>query len=378
MRPYLDYYENYNVIPVRQDTTDLRRHLARRSGLYRQLGIVPSLLEGKSIIEFGPGSGDNAIHTVGLNPKKYVLVDANPASINALRQKFESQSHYNNVQIVTSDIQQYKDTQQYDVVLAEGVIPNQKNSADFCKKIAGFVKPGGVLVLTTQSEVSVFAELCRRMLRGFFECKYNSFEELVEALVVFFTPDLDSLGSMSRRYDDWVIDQILPTWTTEVCFSVPKAIKALGGEFDVYNASPSFIEDWRWYKSIDLPDKEKNQLALEYYYRSYIYFIDYRLEAGQVANRCYDPIKLQTMFQAALDIEREFNGDKDESQINNFLSLCTELASQIKPIVPSVANAIQDYVGGVMQMQKGYAYPDFGSFRGLFGRGQQYMSFIKN
>lgn len=46
-RPYLDYYGEKNIIPVRQDLSDLDRHFRRRAALYRSLGLVPAWLKGK-------------------------------------------------------------------------------------------------------------------------------------------------------------------------------------------------------------------------------------------------------------------------------------------------------------------------------------------
>ena len=379
VRPYLDYYGDHGVIPVRQDTSDLRRHMSRRSGLYRQLGIVPALIEGKRVIEFGPGSGDNAIHTAALRPAKYVLVDGNPASLETIKQKVQTNVlDGRRIELVQSDIIHYRDDERYDLVLAEGVIPNQRNPEEFCRRIGEFAKPGGIVVVSTMAEISLFPELCRRVLRVFFPTQARAFQEVVNELVNFFKQDLDSLVHMSRRYDDWVIDQILVPWGPDVCFSVPRAIEAMSGAFDVYQASPGFIDDWRWYKSIDLPDKEKNRQAVEQYYDDYIYFIDYRLQRTDVLNKDLDSRRLESTCKSALELERVINERNDQSRLPEFLDICEAVILQITPAVPGVAACLADYISGVRQMRSGVKTPDFGAFRGLFGRGQQYLSFIRN
>lgn len=80
-KPYIDFYESHKIIPVNQDTTDFQKHIKRRNALYYQLGLIPGLINGKSVIEFGPGTGDNAMHTSSLSPARYVLVDGNSQSI---------------------------------------------------------------------------------------------------------------------------------------------------------------------------------------------------------------------------------------------------------------------------------------------------------
>ena len=54
-RSYLDYYGDRNIIPAHQDLTDRAKHFRRRGSLYRHLGLVPTWLSGKRVIEFGPG-----------------------------------------------------------------------------------------------------------------------------------------------------------------------------------------------------------------------------------------------------------------------------------------------------------------------------------
>ena len=80
-RPYLDFYQRYDIAPVAQDVSNLQKHFGRREALYRHLGIIPSSIKDRDIIEFGPGTGHNSVFTNSLTPHRYVLVDASPTSI---------------------------------------------------------------------------------------------------------------------------------------------------------------------------------------------------------------------------------------------------------------------------------------------------------
>src|SRR6058998_3079939 len=53
----VDFYRQHGISPVRQDISNLEVHFTRRAGLYRQLGLLPGFLRGRSAIEIGPGSG---------------------------------------------------------------------------------------------------------------------------------------------------------------------------------------------------------------------------------------------------------------------------------------------------------------------------------
>ena len=78
---FVDFYTKHDISPVQQDISSLEKHFQRRESLYKILGIIPVFLKGKKIIEFGPGSGHNAIYTATLNPGQYVLVDGNKRGI---------------------------------------------------------------------------------------------------------------------------------------------------------------------------------------------------------------------------------------------------------------------------------------------------------
>ena len=89
MRPFVDFYGQHRISPVTQDISDLTGHFERRESLYRHVGIVPGLISGKSVIEFGPGSGYNSIYTSSLKPRRYVLVDGNPTGLETTRSLLE-------------------------------------------------------------------------------------------------------------------------------------------------------------------------------------------------------------------------------------------------------------------------------------------------
>ena len=58
---WIEYYSEKRISPVKQDISDMDRHLAKREKLYRQLGVPSIFFEGKKVLEVGPGSGYNTL-----------------------------------------------------------------------------------------------------------------------------------------------------------------------------------------------------------------------------------------------------------------------------------------------------------------------------
>jgi SAM-dependent methyltransferase len=204
-RPYLDYYGEHGIIPVRQDTADLPLHMARRRSLYRHLGLLPASFRDRRVLEFGPGTGDNALYVASCGPESYVLVDGNPASIRAIEEKLErGMLPRDRVVCRESDILSFTFPTPFDAVLCEGVLGGQRDTEAFLGHVASFVAPEGVLAITTMSPTSLLAEACRRVLKPIFAERFRDEARLVQELVAFFEPDLRSLPGMSRLHEDWV------------------------------------------------------------------------------------------------------------------------------------------------------------------------------
>lgn len=376
-KAFLDFYEKHQIIPVRQDKSDLAKHFNRRGNLYKQIGIPPVLLKDKSVIEFGPGSGDNAIFTASLKPGCYVLVDANSASISELRKKLD-EGHFGEVtpEICNSNVLDYQDGRQFEAVFCEGVIPNQENPSAFLKKISSFAVPGGVMCITTMSPFSCLAEVCRRVIRPFFPQEINC---AVEDAVKFFREDLLSLTGMSRFHEDWVLDNILHPWGKNLFFSIPAAIETISDNFDFYGSSPSFLMDWRWYKSVNGPEFGTNEMAKNAYACNSLFLIDYRIDPAEITLPAHSSwLSLEEDCSEAYEIHMGIWLDGDIDAIyTKFLPLMARISKKLDDLLPITARSLQDFMSGMHEIKIKGLQADFGSFRTWFGRGQQYVSFIR-
>lgn len=236
--PFVDFYRANEISPVAQDISDLDRHFARREALYRHLGLPPRFLAGRSVIEFGPGSGHNAVYTASLKPARYVLVDGNPIGLERTG-RILAEHGASTHECAPSMIEDYASEERFDVVLCEGVIPLQHDPASMLRHVANFAAPGGLVVMTCMDTVSQFSEIMRRLLAALMVDPQTPAARQVEPLRPLFSPHLASLTGRSRLVDDWILDVIVRPWVGEM-LSVADAVAALDGDFDCYGGVAAF------------------------------------------------------------------------------------------------------------------------------------------
>ena len=105
----LDFYIKEGISPIHQDISNLSKHFQIRSNLYRLLGLIPSFLKGKDIIEVAPGSGHNSIYTATLLPRTYDLVEPNPVALRDISEIFGNLSmEYTKPNIIPKRLENFK------------------------------------------------------------------------------------------------------------------------------------------------------------------------------------------------------------------------------------------------------------------------------
>lgn len=371
MKSFLDAYKTYESVPTRQDISNLDAHLRRRDALYRTLGIVPAHLEGKQLLELGPGSGENSIFLASLKPSRYTLVDGTESSIRSLQEIRAKYYPHINAEMVHAEFLQFQSVEKYDAVFCEGAIPTQADPIPLLQRIASFVKPSGVLVITTVDAVSFLSEAIRRFLARIYIGSPQLDIRHVPKLVEFFNNDLDTLKGMSRKREDWVIDQIIHPWNGPP-FSMADAITTLGSGFSAHGTSPRFFSDWRWYKSIHQEDDGFSTALLASYKSEVHNFLDWRFSlpaADMDSNN-----NLLALSRRVYDLEFAMETGKKPFDSTPMISLlkriwdeCTQLHDETRL---SLAKAIQ-----AISSKSPVEECDLSSW---WGRGQQYLSFVSN
>lgn len=371
---HLEFYGEHGISPVRQDVSDLERHFQRRESLYRQLGILPQSITGRSVLEVGPGSGYNSVYTASLNPKRYVLVEGNPTGISQMEKLFD----FHRVGITRIDRARLEDWRQdglYDFVFCEGILSGVSNPEEILRRLSDATAEGGVLTIATVDHLSHFPETLRRAFALLATKPEDTLETKVSKVLPMFEPHLRTLSGMSRRDDDWVIDNLLHPSAVQPLINFAEAIDILSPTCDFYASSPHIVTDWRWYKDIT-GDREYNQRAISQYWENAHNMLDYRDEfvprSAYLNSRLYgfctearghlarfeqlryrsDMAQFREILGLIIDDVVTFSHDTAES-----LMEAAELLEHDEPNVDAVAGA-----------QK---------FGELFGRGQQYLSFTR-
>jgi len=372
----IDFYRKNEISPVRQEIPNLDQHFERRASLYRQLGILPAFLRGRTVLEVGPGSGHNSLYTASLNPEQFVLVEPNPQGVKDIYNLFDQYNiRSSNIHIVSKTIEEYQDDKTYDFVFCEGLLgaAGVPNPGLLFKELGKFVSPGGVMVITCMDETAYLSELLRRLIAQLLIQEEDTLSEKVAKLMPVFSPHLSQLQGMTRRHDDWIIDNLINPTVCGQLFTIPDALTTLPDQFEFYASSPHFVSDWRWYKNIFGRQKDLNKQGLNQYWSNLHNLLDYRYvfpEQDVTSNK-----KLYSLCRSIRFAIQQYEKDRNHEILSDIEENLQQCIMIVKKISPDTAFALSEVLelfshqpleaSQVAKMRK---------FPALFGRGQQYLS----
>ncbi|MBG0791666.1 MAG: class I SAM-dependent methyltransferase [Desulfovibrionaceae bacterium] len=371
-RAFVDFYDQHKISPVSQDISDIDAHYARREALYRHLGLVPSFLRDKSVIEFGPGSGHNALYTASLEPSRYVFVEGNPTGLDETRRRLEGVPF--KTKFVQSYFENFQSKETFDLVLCEGVLPWQKAPAKMMQQIASFVAPHGMLIVTTNDEISALSETLRQLQAALIVDRSLPIMKQVEQLLPVFEDDLNSLKGMSRPHEDWILDQVLQPFVGSM-FPIEAAITAVDDAFDVYATSPKFMTDWTWYKEVPIRDMTNNELGIDCYQKNVHNFMDYRFTFPPRPTA--DNMRLYSLVAELTRNELLFESGGDRKYLPIIQQQIKDLIGEVRQFSEETAECLADFSQGFDTCLETGTFPKLKRFSPFFGRGQQYVSFLR-
>jgi len=354
-------------------------HFARRRVLYQQLGIPPATFTGRDVLEIGPGTGQNALFITAQNPSDLVLVEPNPKGVEEILSNFTPFPAWRDLlSIQELSIEQYQDTRQFDIALCEGLVgaSGQLDPHGLLSSIAARVRPGGILVVTCIDYVGYLAEMLRRLLGFEVAGHLENVTQRVALMLPMFSPHLSSLRGMSRRHDDWIIDNLINPASIGKLIGFKDLLGFLGDDFDVLSSSPRFIVDWTWYKNAALEEGFFNRAALECHRRNLHNFIDYR---------CAYPPRVEAKNQMLLTRCEEIHNQIGEYERTSDQSVRRQITMNLRALqqdlssdMPTVATALEEMLGWLLapsiDLQSVAHSENFGTW---FGRGQIYISFVR-
>jgi len=374
----VDFYIKHNISPVSKDISDVEVHFQKRESLFRHLGIIPNFLKNKTVLEFGPGGGHNSIYTLSLLPARYVLVDGNPTGLESVGKLF---AQYDNgttqFELVESFIEQFSTSERFDFVICENVIPLQQNDPrNVLQCVAEFVKPGGVLVVTCMDPVSFLADVLGQLAGELLVGPSMTVEEKLDVMRPFFQKNLDALPGANTLVDDFMMDSVIQHYPKEGKMqSVSDTIDALAGDFEVYASSPNFMVDWRWYKSIHGGQTQYNQRAIEQYESNIHNMLDYRCISTAVTEE--QSAEIRYLCDNVFEATKKFRIDRDLKYLEAIRADLSQLAEIVSSYSQKTADSLTDFICGVDAFLESKPWPELNSFAAFFGRGTQYLSFIR-
>jgi len=373
---YLEFYRSNEILPWRQDLSDLRSHFERRASLYRHLGILPGFLRGRAVLELGPGSGHNSLYSASLGPSRFVLVEPHLGAVQDIKELFSRFPNWERtLEIKPVSFTDYECDREFDFVFCEGLLNGLPDSNKSLREVTRYVAPRGVLVITCMDDISLFPETLRRLFAHIVldqkRERHPNVQDNVKMLSDLLGPHLAQLKGMSRTVEGWVLDNMInPAWNKHTIF---EAVEAIGDEFTVLGTSPSFIVDWRWYKTIYGEEREINQRILSQYWQNVHNFLDQA--------RTFPPRKEEDNRRLYLHCEqgrkliRSFETSRDRAVIGEVVELLGNIICEVTSFSSDIADSLREARELLCQDRMDWGtFSNSKSFGRLFGRGMQYLS----
>ena len=258
-------------------------------------------------------------------------------------------------------IENYKTTEKYDVIIAEGFLHGVDNQ--------------GVIVITCSDHICCFIELMKRLLGQIMVKDITVYDDKVNYLVSIFEPQLSKLKGVSRLAKDWVEDQILNPAFYNMNFSLSQAIDCFGDTYDVLGASPNMFTDYSWYKDVwyDYKDDYKRQFESKRMSLLMAGMPEKILPVEQVKD-------LTGCFNRINDLGLKYEKTMDEQYImeighcmRNMRDKLSLLGMEFMEVYFEIEKALEEILEtGMTDIEK---WPHFFS---AFGKTQQYIAFVKN
>ena len=375
--PFLDFYNDQNIIPVSQKLDNLAPLIRRRGFLYQKLGINLRALRGCDILEFGPGGGYNAIVTAQYKPRKYHFVDGSKLSIERLHAILKKHIEVDESHIYNTDLHEFRSTEKFDLVLCEGLLNGQHKPDDTLRHVANFVAPGGMIVITTSHLVAMLPELLRRLLRIFVYRSCLTTEERLGKLCDIFLPHLETFGTETRPIKDWVYDSIIHNWQDgNYSFNLSDAIEVLNEDFEFVHAFPDFSTDGRWYKGVG-DQKDSNQLATLQFSNSLLSFLDFRVPFEVTYRATLETSEINLLCSKLAAIHDFMLVNNSVAEFSDVINILIEIRDRLPTNLQITCDSINDYIAGVGALIAEGRRVNFGSFSSWWGRAQMYSSFVR-
>lgn len=379
---YIEHYTKNQISPVRQDIINLQKHFYIREKLYQSLGLIKSFFKDRNVIEIGPGGGYNTIFTASLGPAHYELIEANEIGILEIKNNLKNFNlEGDNITIQNLFIEEFETEEKFDIAICEGMLPCVKNNFEILDKMDSLLKDNGIILITCSDEISIFFDMARRLLANILlqNNKVDTFEEKVDILVKAFGSHLDTLKGFGRLKEDWCADNLLGNALYNTNLSLSDVLEYFGNRYSFYKMSPDIIIDTTWFKEVACTVEEYNKVKIDNFRKVWHNLIHYKVFDNQKWDK-NDTLQLRSLC-------REFIEQCRRSEVNyvDEMGNIIDLLGRIKKLFfkysgdTLILEAIEELLfilnSDGISIQKIAEAKEV--FRSSFGRGQQYITLIK-
>ena len=378
MSDHLSFYQSNNVSPVLQDVADAQKHLIRREMLYRSLGLSSAYFRDRSVLEVGPGSGQNSLHVASSMPSSQTLVEPNKSGVIQIEKSFREWKFERTEPLIVEETAQVfleSNLKQFDIAIAECWLGNTPQGKSIIRGLKNSLNPGGIIVLTSSPHIGLLANALRSLLGYRITCDPAlGFLERVNLLLGAFSSHLDNLQGMSRFYEDWIIDVLLNPGAL-IEFVSPVDLISILQDLDLLGTYPRICESWTWYKDFKSTDLNFDNQWIENYWRRSHNFLDTQTPidstCDSIANR-----KLDNFCKILIDrVVTIRDHEQPDSESLSILGSVKELISkQNKFVSDAISEFLQVYSSQNISISDVSEMKMFGKW---FGRELMYMSFIR-
>lgn len=374
---FIEFYGKHNISPVRQDISNLEKHYERRKKLYKHLGMPVQVFKNAEVLEVGPGGGYNTLAYFYWGVTHIDLVEGNPKGIHEMRELFTkcnvSEDKYD---IISCMIENYQTDKKYDVVIAEGFIPSIYNQKEVIGKLKELVKKDGIIVITCIDYISIFIENMKRMVGSLLSARIEEYNEKLKWLVDFFGPQLTKLEGVTRSAEDWVLDNVLnPATSNGMYLSLIEAMDLLGEDFEVLGTSQHMFTDYSWYKDLtyDIKADYRKQFCMKRYSLLMANMPEV-IVSEQISNI------LDNSFKRIDELRIEYLNTMENNFVDQILMELERIENYIKEnfdkMFVDVFMELKEVLANTKDNKK-IVFEEYGNLFAAFGRGQQYISFVR-
>ena len=250
-----EYYATKHIQPTFADLDEagLIAYEAMRKRVFNRLRFPAEMFYGKSVLEFGPDTGENALvfSQWGAN---MTLVEPN-AKAHPFIHKYFSRFGLMLDHVIESDLMDFSTTEEFDIVDAEGFIYTIPSSL-WLRKIHPMLKKDGFLIVTYLEKNGSLIELLTKAIHAYYKSQWKSASCVAEGL---FWKKWNTIPH-TRSLESWFMDVIENPYVSIKYMIDPVELMrdAYANGYRLYSSWPAYDSSSRWIKSPFGKDAELN------------------------------------------------------------------------------------------------------------------------